>query len=159
MQLIIGIDPGKSGGIAVIDADGHISVAKMPATIGDIHSYLHQFRPDSVSAVRAVIEKLGQLPRGKDGRPMQSSKSTKVLYRNYGHCEMALTSLGIPYREATASKWQRWSGVYGKYASQTIKKNVHKDEAQRRFPGVKMTHAIADALLIADYGLREVWRE
>jgi hypothetical protein len=33
-------------------------------------------------------------------------------------------------------------------------KNVTKTRAAQLFPGVKMTHAIADALLIAEYGRR-----
>jgi hypothetical protein len=33
-------------------------------------------------------------------------------------------------------------------------KNVTKSRAQELFPEVKVTHAIADALLIAEYGRR-----
>jgi len=35
--------------------------------------------------------------------------------------------------------------------TKTEKKNIDKAEAQRRYPKIKMTHAIADALLIATY--------
>jgi hypothetical protein len=31
-------------------------------------------------------------------------------------------------------------------------KNITKQKAQELFPGIKVTHAIADALLIATYG-------
>jgi hypothetical protein len=35
--------------------------------------------------------------------------------------------------------------------TRTAKKNRHKDLAQRLFPKVKVTHAIADALLLAEW--------
>lgn len=42
-----------------------------------------------------------------------------------------------------------------KKAGNTAKKNTHKARAQELFPGLKITHAVADALLIAEYGRRK----
>ncbi len=36
----------------------------------------------------------------------------------------------------------------------TDRKRVLKDNACRKYPDLKVTHAVADALLIADWGLR-----
>ena len=53
---------------------------------------------------------------------------------------------GIPFDEVTPRKWQKALGC----ASGGDKK-VTKARAQELFPTVRMTHAIADAYLIAEY--------
>jgi hypothetical protein len=57
--------------------------------------------------------------------------------------------LKIPFEEVSPVKWQKVMGCLSKGD-----KNVTKAAAQRLFPDIKITHAIADALLIAEYGRR-----
>jgi len=68
----------------------------------------------------------------------------------YRACRMALTASQTPFDEISPFKWQRrlecLSGG---------DKNVTKARAQQLFPDVKVTHAIADALLLAEWGRRE----
>ena len=86
-RYVIGIDPGLSGGIAVLDSDGKIiDYTSMPQTPQDILEYLSQFKSDS----RCVIEDVGH------GMPNQSSKATATFARHNGHLEMALIALQIP---------------------------------------------------------------
>ena len=63
---------------------------------------------------------------------------------------MALIAAGIPFETVTPAKWQGAMGCRTKGD-----KNVTKRKAQDLFPGVKVTHAIADALLIAEWGRRQ----
>lgn len=150
MMIVIGIDPGLNGGIAVLDGDGVVvDVCKMPATPLDILQYLRKFGSRELFGSDCVcyLEKVGF------GMPGQSSKATATFARHNGHLEMALMSLGIKTYEITPQKWQKFfqlgrSGDYGK----TDWKNRLKSCAQRLFPKENVTLSVADALLLAEYG-------
>lgn len=145
----LGIDPGVSGGIAVLTGGtGAAFVTPMLATVADLWQVLDFLDP---ARTRALVEKLGGMPRDKNGKAMQSGTTMLVMGRNYGHVEMALVGRHIPFREMLPRQWQSIMGVLGDgKESRTEKKNRHKAMAQELFPGVKVTHAIADALLLAE---------
>jgi hypothetical protein len=63
---------------------------------------------------------------------------------------MALTAAGIPFERVRPQKWQQAMGCMTKGD-----KNVSKRRAQELYPQLKITHATADALLIATYGTRQ----
>jgi hypothetical protein len=63
---------------------------------------------------------------------------------------MALVASGIPFERVTPAKWQRELGCLTKGD-----KNVTKRKAQELFPDVKVTHANADALLLATWRGRQ----
>ena len=69
-----------------------------------------------------------------------------MLGRGVGMLETALIASGIPFDRARAVKWQTALGCRS-----GGDKNVTKACAQRLFPGKKITHEIADALLLAEY--------
>lgn len=155
MKHIVGIDPGTNGGIAVLDMEGNvISVTKMPETMQDILEYLRKYSGGEQLFMRAdsvcYLEKVGY------GMPGQSSRATATFARHCGHLEMALLALGIKTNECTPQKWQKHyqlgkSSDYGK----TEWKNKLKSQAQQLFPREKVTLAVADALLIAEYGRKQ----
>lgn len=88
-----------------------------------------------------------------------SRKSISVQYQNYGELLMALTVLDkIRYEEIAPGRWQReFRLVFPKTMNltPTQKKNKHKARAQELFPGLKITHSISDALLLAEYCRRK----
>ena len=138
-MIYIGIDPGKSGGIAwILDKD--VEAVKMPATNRDLLDELKLIR-DHNEAI-CMLEKVHSMPK-------QGVVSTFSFGKNVGHIEMALTAVEIPYDEVTPAKWQRALGCLS-----GGDKNVTKRKAQELFPSLKITHAIADALLIAEYARR-----
>lgn len=135
----VGIDPGASGAIAVIRLAGYAAV-KMPATERDLLSLLQ-----SLAGARtvAVLEHVWSIP-GQGG--------AFAFGKNVGHCQMALTAAGIPYDQVLPRRWQAALGVvYPKGATDTEKKNITKRRAQQLFPAFDVTHATADALLLAEY--------
>jgi len=152
MNLIIGIDPGLAGGIAVLDQDGHIvSITKMPPTPAEIYDYLRDITLIPHDDIRCVMERVGQ------GMPGQSSKATATFARHCGHLEMALYALSIPAIEVTPQRWQKSLGIgTARGLDKTAWKNRLKSHAQMLFPSLwkakKITLATADALLIARYG-------
>lgn len=141
----IGIDPGTNGGIAVLDDSGAvIFLRKMPETPQDLIDALRQFADDS----RCTLEKVGGMP-GNGGMSMFN------FGKGYGHLEMALLSLKIPTETVTPQKWEK---TYQLGSSRDVKKtewkNRLKAKAQQLFPGERITLAVCDALLIAEYGRR-----
>jgi crossover junction endodeoxyribonuclease RuvC len=139
-EWIIGIDPGKSGGIAAISDTGEVaSVAKLAQTERDIGQALEDM---SAAAGFAYIERVSSSPQ-------MGVKSAFTFGQSYGFLRGCLYAAGIPFEEVAPAKWQRSMGCLSKGD-----KNVTKAKAQQLFPGIKVTHAIADALLIAEYGRR-----
>lgn len=148
----IGIDPGVSGGIAVVDSAGALVLAvKMPDTDGDLLEIFLAPRPGMLDLrpARAVLEKVnaGVFGQGKAGRMGVTSAFT--FGKGVGHLQMALLAARIPFDEVLPAKWQKALGC-----RTAGDKNISKARAQQLFPGVKVTHAIADALLLAEYGRR-----
>jgi hypothetical protein len=109
----------------------------------------------------AVIEQ--QTPRptrwfnGKT-KTWQSSilRSTCVLYGSYLQLRAFLISADISFQEVTPQKWQKAFGlVKEKGEEPRAWKNRIKAKAQQLFPSQKVTLAVADALLIAEYNRRK----
>jgi hypothetical protein len=149
--IFIGIDPGKTGGLAALDSDGSIvALTKMPDTEAEILRWLRACGPLSVhgTAVRAVLEKVaGGLHAGKQGRMGVSSAFT--FGAGYGGLRMALVASGVPFDEAIPATWQK-----AMQCRSGGDKNVTKRRAQELFPLVQVAHATADALLLAEYARR-----
>ena len=158
MKTIIGIDVGKNGGIAWI-TDGKPCAEKMPDTLQDLWELIHDikyrfFRGEEIE-FKAYIEEVHVSPsfaKSKDGKEnthRMGARSAFTFGRGYGNLEMALTAAGIPFERVSPQKWQKSLGCLTKGD-----KNVSKRKAQELFPSLKITHATADALLIAEYGRR-----
>ena len=135
---IVGIDPGQSGGIALLHDEGPPLVWKMPATEKDVYILLS----DHVipAHTHAYLERVAAMPK-------QGVSSTFKFGQHYGMLRAFLVALEIPFTTVTPGVWQRRLGCLSKGD-----KNVTKAKAQEQFPNIKVTHATADALLIALYG-------
>jgi len=143
----IGIDPGTNGGIAWI-TDGKACVEKMPDTLQDLWELICDITNYPRSTVdgrkyKAFIEQV-------HSSPQMGVKSAFTFGNGFGHLEMALTAAGIPFERVRPQVWQKAMGCMTKGD-----KNVSKRKAQELFPQIKVTHAIADALLIASYGAKQ----
>jgi len=149
-RRVIGIDPGLSGGIAVLEPDGSVVEAvKMPGTMMDIYNFLKGY---SGSGYVCYMEQVGH------GMPGQSSKATATFARHCGHLDMALLALGIATNTVTPNKWEKsYQLGRSKEYSKTEWKNRLKAKAQQMFPsiGKKITLSTCDALLLAEYGRKK----
>lgn len=144
----IGIDPGTNGGIAWI-ADGKPCVEKMPGSLRDLWELICDITNHPRSTVdgrkyKAYLEQV-------HSSPQMGVKSAFTFGNGFGHLEMALTAAGIPFERIRPQVWQKAMGCMTKGD-----KNVSKRKAQELFPSIKVTHAIADALLIASYGAKQL---
>ena len=133
-MVYIGVDVGVAGGIVALDEGGYVILAvKMPRTDSDLLSVL-KFH----NAV-AVLERVSSSPQ-------MGVKSAFTFGGGYRACKLALLANKIPYVEVSPQKWQR--------AMKCLTggdKQVTKVMAEHLFPKTRVTHAIADALLIAEY--------
>jgi crossover junction endodeoxyribonuclease RuvC len=136
--MVIGLDPGASGGIAWI-VDGVADCRKMPETERDIWELLSVLR---LRGGTAFIERVHSMPK-------QGVASSFKFGQQYGTLRGMLIGSEIPFEEVTPQRWQKALGCLTKGD-----KNVSKAKAQQLFPHLKITHAVADALLIAEYARR-----
>lgn len=146
-EITIGIDPGANGGIAWIDYNGKACVEKIPDTLQDLWELLCDITSYPKSSIdgrsyKAYIEQVASSPQ-------MGVVSAFSFGRGYGNLEMALTAAGIPFERVRPQVWQKALGCMTKGD-----KNVSKSKAQELFPDRKVTHATADALLIAYYGTK-----
>jgi Holliday junction resolvasome RuvABC endonuclease subunit len=141
-MTVIGVDPGANGGIAWI-SNGKPCVEKIPDTLQDLWELIRDIDTASDEYCHAYIEAV-------HSSPQMGVKSAFTFGNGFGHLEMALTAAGIPFERVRPQVWQKAMGCMTKGD-----KNVSKRKAQELFPQIKVTHAIADALLIASYGAKQ----
>lgn len=138
-MAVIGIDPGESGAIAHIDDDGEATFIKLKdATERDAWEWLCEHRADF-----AFIEAVHSMPK-------QGVSSSFKFGKSYGYLRGILIASGIPFQEVTPQAWQK-----AMQCRTGGNKNISKARAQQLFPGLKIIHANADALLIAMFCRRQ----
>lgn len=143
-MVFAGIDVGKGGGVAFIDERGVVlQAAPMPETDSDILELLFWAgREMTLIPCRGVLEKV-------HASPQMGVTSAFSFGASYGALRMALAAARMPFDEVSPFKWQRKLECISEGD-----KRVTKARAQQLFPHVKVTHALADALLLAEYGRR-----
>ena len=155
---ILGIDPGLSGGIALIDTTDRdnqsIQAIRTPIysfkkgnknkrflDMLSIINYMIEFEPD-----HAFIEKQQPYPK-------QGLSSTFMTGLGYGIYLGLLVSQGVSYTEVAPTKWKKTLGI-----------SADKDEARKRaselMPSasdlwkLKCEDGVAEAALLAYYGIQ-----
>ena len=143
-MIYIGVDPGKNGGIAVIDSDGAIAFPFSEERL--------LIELDGIAQEYECICYLEHV----HAMPKQGVSSTFNFGMNFGFIQGVLRAYEIPYELVTPQKWK-------KEFSCTSDKNTSIEVCKRLFPGVnlkatdrcKKDHdGMAEALLIAEYGRR-----
>jgi len=144
---VIGIDPGKSGGIALSGIVENAECWPMPETERDTWELLRDIENEHcLTDAVALIEKVHAMPG-------QGVTSMFNFGMNYGMLRAFLVASEMPFEAVTPVKWQRYFGLLKKPGeTNTSKKNRHKALAQELFPTLTVTHKVADALLLARYG-------
>lgn len=146
---VLGVDPGVRGGLAILRADG--SVAHVLALRPDMGErevvdqvVLAAHLLDAYGSNVCFFEKVG-FKRGDGGK---GSFTFGGIAKGLA---WALMARGVNPRYVYPAMWQAALGCLT-----AGNKNVSKAKAQEMFPNEKITHAVADALLIAEYGRRRM---
>jgi hypothetical protein len=144
---ILGIDPGASGGLAVLDAIGRvIRIEPMPDDeLGLVMLVDAIYRAAGLAHVRLVA----YLERVQAHKGWHASGAF-TLGRSVGACLAALMAYEITTEMVAPTRWMRALGCLT-----GGDKRVTLRRARQLFLNVRITHAVADALLIAEYGRRQ----
>jgi len=151
-MLYVGIDPGLSGGIAAISERGSVlRVRRMPKTDGELLAIFKQL--DDLASfddggVFAMLEHVHSTPQ-------MGVASSFTFGVGFGKLLMCLEAVQMPYELVAPIRWQN---VIQCRTPREVRaelghkdKNINKRKAQELFPREEVTHAIADALLLAEY--------
>lgn len=137
----IGIDPGKNGAIAFLSAYWNAVTVGLDSTPRDISDSLAEMAKNYKCV--AIIEQVSSSPQ-------MGVKSAFTFGQGFGMLEGLLTAHCIPFERVRPQVWQKAMGCMT-----GGDKNITKRRAQELFPKTKITHKIADALLIAEYCRRK----
>lgn len=146
-MIYIGIDPGKSGAMAMINTDRD-QVMVRPFDADEYQEALELF---SVEKCFAVVERVS-------ARPGQGVVSMFNFGENYGYIQGMLKAYHVPHELVRPQAWKRMFAV-------TKDKATSIAVCKRLFPGVSLkrtqscrtdSDGMAEALLIAEYA-RRTW--
>lgn len=175
----IGIDPGKKGGIAVIeertieDECGNLIGPKLKLRTQDLSSFgddqrriflglkniVNHYTPNCV-----LLEKISPTIFGID------KGSGAKIYGNYRELGMALVALECEHKEVDPLTWQQGLRISPR-VKKSKRKGIERGEstsawkarlkrvAQEIFPRFRVTLSVSDAILIAEYGRRTFRKE
>lgn len=153
-MIIIGIDPGKNGGIAT-DVHGAVSVKVMPEIHGFVDYIKRTMELVRKDRIYVYVEKSQSMPK-------QGVSSAFNYGRHFGELLGVLYSFDVPHVLVPPQTWTRIVHVGTKDGRA---KDRSLEAARRLFPTVnlmatprcKREHdGIVDALLILDYGRRSI---
>lgn len=152
-HFILGIDPGQSGALALVDvAAPNVIVIDMPVheIRGKKHLDLYQLARwidlYAASVSRAVVEEVGAMPK-------QGVSSSFKFGFNAGAANMAVAAAFIPAVLVRPNVWKREMGV-------AAAKTTSRQAASRLFPAFshlwhrETDDGRAEAVLLAVYGSR-----
>ena len=152
---IVGIDPGKTGAIAVVN-ERICAVVDTP--VFGTRSRPGDLNPDGMISVLRSMEPHHVFIEIQQAMPKQGVSSTFQTGFGYGLWVGLITGLGVPW---TAVRANTWKGAMLKGLDKTDK-NASRVVASRLFPQLAADlsrvsdHGRAEALLIAAYGQREM---
>lgn len=163
-RSVIGIDPGNEGALAFLDEESVI-LEPMPLRpdgkpdLVELSRLLAHYAPQ---ATRVYLEVPGI-------RPRQSPQTTAPQWRTFGRIEGVLAVLRAPVFLIRPEVWSK------EYSHGVTEKDKHKryqaikkarrEIAAKLYPGIDLRKndksavphgGIVDALLLADYGMRQL---
>lgn len=152
--MILGIDPGLTGALAILDREGRAGMVEALPTLQrgrgkgrvrrelDAAGLAHLLRPYARDIRLALVEAVAS-------RPAQGVASVFSLGHSLGLIHGVLGALSIPWQPVTPAAWKKAMKLDGD-------KEASRAMAARLFPSIplhrKADHNLAEALLIARYG-------
>jgi len=144
-NLVVGVDPGKKGGICFLDYEKGrvVYLDTLPSTPRETAKLFKKYEK-RVKLV--VLEK-------QWARPRQGVVSTFTLANCYGVLQGILASLNLPYVTPAPTSWLCF--FFGKdgLKGRKVVKKLSLEKARELHPYVEAKHdGHSDALLIAEFG-------
>ncbi len=155
-MIIVGIDPGLDGAVAIILEDGRVEFYDTPTVL------LGKRRDYDLPAMAEIVRRLDDLDlctkeilvglEKVHAMPKNGSLSAFGMGRSIGAWEMALVFSGLPYELIAPQRWKK-----AMMDGMPKEKDSSRVVAMRLFPQaavelkLRKHHGRADALLIAAY--------
>lgn len=120
--------------------------------------WLLEHREDSFAIIEQQIPRPTRWFDRATGKWNQSIlKSTCLLYGSFMQLRALLTAASIPFEEAPPKRWQKGLHIPArdKDEDKVAWKNRLKSRAQQLFPLSKVTLAVSDSILLAEYCRRK----
>lgn len=162
MDFVCGIDPGLDGGLVVLDSRGELISKKVLPTMNETKGK----RILDLRALREIFSLSGYLYfflEKVSAMPGQGVSSMFKMGRGFGNLEAMLVAYELPYELVTP---QAWTKVMHKGMDKKMKaKERSLLVLKRSYPNIDLTpterakkphEGLMDALLIAEYGRREL---
>lgn len=167
IPVYVGVDPGKSGGIAAIFSSEDLRLWKMPKSFFEILPLFQEIT--NAANGRPVVCTLEKVS-GYIGGRFNPGAAMFVFGQNFGHIEAFLHVAGIQTIQALPRVWQKHYGMKKETVTRLVKKRktgemqrVTGPEAQPKwkrrllnkaqsiYPKSKIHLDVADAVLLAHY--------
>ena len=149
----IGIDPGKNGGVMVIDESGKATAYKCPEKVFDMSILFRllvgETAPDNICL---LMERVW-------ARPGNAVRAAFTYGVNYGQWLGIASSHEVKMYTELPNNWIKWIGCP---KGLPVKERKHwlRDKAKELYPDLKkVTLATADAILITHYAKEEYFDE
>ncbi|EOX2565501.1 crossover junction endodeoxyribonuclease RuvC [Escherichia coli] len=151
MTAVLGIDPGCSGALVLVtEQGGYIDHLAMPTIkVGTksrvngaaVAAWLRQY-----GITHAYLEQVGAMPG-------QGTASMFTFGHAVGVAEGILQGLNIPYTLVTPQAWKKSAGLIGSDKDAARSRAIQLYPELRALDAKAKGQAIADALLIARFGI------
>lgn len=166
--MIIAIDPGVNGGIAVKpDGDGAVRIYEMPDTLEGIDGWFRfelmtnilKNDPEKLTGVWCYLEKVHSMPK-------QRPTAVWTFAENYGALKGIIKAYDIPRIDVEPKTWQKAIGAtreaVPKGATPTVKERIKREAKKKiksiveaKYPYLAVSLKTADALGILMYAEQE----
>lgn len=149
--ICFGIDPGKSGAMALFVLDDNKSIIRIITKPFDIDLYKNLICDYKEDKMFGVLEKVGAMPG-------QGVTSMFNFGHNFGLIEGMLISNQVPYELVPPQKWKKEFSV-------TKDKSTSINVCKKLFPNINLKRTdrsqkdddgIAEAVLMAEYARRKM---
>ena len=143
----IGIDPGKSGGITMIHGKD-VKTYKCPQRTEDMAILFSLLIGDTSSYdVKLLMERVW-------ARPNNAVSSAFAYGVNYGQWMGIIACHEVPLQTCLPNQWISYYDCDKKLEYQERKRWL-KEKAKSLYPNLNITLTTADSVLIADYAMKE----
>jgi hypothetical protein len=157
-NIYLAIDPGKGGGLAMLEGD-RVVTTRMPPDDAELLHWIRSHKGAPGQRCQSALEKVGgyiaRTEGGLTGRERHTGSAMFQFGLNVGLCRMALVACGLKPLEVRPQDWQAGLGLFPRdkaaKETRTAFKARLRATASRLFPGLRVTLLVSDALLIAEY--------
>lgn len=148
MSIIIGIDPGMTGALAVLDRGQLVAVVPMPTTSGQVSGAEIAEIVDAYAPHHVYIEDVHAMPQNG------SISSFKLGY-NFGVVIGVVNAAHVPIMRVSSHRWKKSYNLIGKDKSASRALAMELYPAHAHSFRLRKDDGKAEATLIARWGLGE----